>query len=111
LSGGVSQDAGWLALGVVNLWLGVRLMRRGPSVGRIAALLAAAAAAVLVKTAAITIVPAVGVALLVAARRAPPRARRFLPLIVGCAAVIAVALVTTRQVGSRAPGFGDLHGF
>ncbi|MDQ3936492.1 MAG: DUF2142 domain-containing protein, partial [Actinomycetota bacterium] len=58
VSAGVNPDAALFATFSIALWLGVRVLRRGPSWGSVAALLAVVAAAALVKPAGMALLPA-----------------------------------------------------
>lgn len=73
ISSVASNDVPAAALCTVSLWLLVRLLRRGPTVGRAAAVGAALGLAALAKVSALALVPAVGVALLWLAWREPGR--------------------------------------
>lgn len=91
ISSSVTPDALLYPLCTFVLWLGVRYLRRGPSVGRGISLAAVTAAAILAKPAAYALLPAVLAALgigLWRARSAAPR--RLAPVAV--AAVLALSL-------------------
>ena len=104
VSAGVNPDALLFASYSMALWLGVRLLRRGPSRGAIAGLVAATAVAVLAKPAGVAVVPALGLVLLVLARR---HGRRPGLAVAGAVAIVAALVVagvlTERDVQDRAP--------
>ncbi|HEX8067143.1 MAG TPA: DUF2142 domain-containing protein [Thermoleophilaceae bacterium] len=118
VSGGVNADAGLLALWSIELWLGVRVLSRGPSRATVSALVATAVAACLVKTTALVMIPPLGLVLLLAARRAgrPHRLGR-LHVAAGaaaCAAAAVVAVAASRDLADRIlldAGPGDLRAF
>ena len=115
VSSGVNPDAALFAATSIALWLGVRVLRRGPTHGTVAALLAVTAAAGFVKAAGLALVVPTLFALVVSARR-----RGSSGLLFGLlgAAAGAVALVASselgRGLGDRAPieaGLTELRGF
>ena len=75
ISAGINPDAAMIPAWAVVMWLGVRLLRRGPSWRGVIALLAATTAALLVKATSFGLIPAVGLVLAVTAVRAARRRR------------------------------------
>ncbi|HKG16595.1 MAG TPA: DUF2142 domain-containing protein [Solirubrobacteraceae bacterium] len=63
ISAAINPDAGMIAAWALVLWLGVRLLVRGPSVGGVLALLAATLVALLIKATSFGLLPAVALAL------------------------------------------------
>jgi hypothetical protein len=113
LSAGVNADAGLFAAFSIAFWLGARVLLRGPGRWSMAGLLAATAAAALVKPAGMALLPAVALALGVAARRRGVGARAVVAGGVAGAAVVALTVVAQRGLGERAPigpVLGDLPG-
>lgn len=105
MTAGVNPDALLFAMYSMTLWLAVRVVRRGPTRGSVAALVAATAAAGLTKAAGLALVPAVVLVLVVAlarGRRLPPARAAVASLAVG-AAVVGAGLVAGRGVADRAP--------
>lgn len=101
VSAGVNPDALLFACFAVALWLCVRLLRRGPSRGAIAGLIAATAAAVLTKAAGLALVP--GVVLVLFLLVSPERRRRAgVAVVAGAAALVAAGLLLTRNLADRA---------
>jgi 4-amino-4-deoxy-L-arabinose transferase-like glycosyltransferase len=70
ISGGINPDGAMIALWALVIWLGVRLLRRGPTRGGALALVAATLGALLTKATSFGLLPAVGLALGVSAYRA-----------------------------------------
>jgi Predicted membrane protein (DUF2142) len=68
ISAAINPDAGMIAAWALALWLGVRLLTRGPTVGGVLALLAATLAALLTKASSFGLLPAVALALALSAR-------------------------------------------
>ncbi|TML35831.1 MAG: DUF2142 domain-containing protein [Actinobacteria bacterium] len=101
MSSGVNPDAGAYAASAFVLWLGVRVIRRGPSRENVVGLLAALAVMGLMKVSTLTMAPAVGLALFIAARRAHVRLsggwRRWLAGAAGLAIAAGLVLATTRH--------------
>jgi 4-amino-4-deoxy-L-arabinose transferase-like glycosyltransferase len=115
VSAGVNPDAALFAASSVSLWLGVRILRRGPTRAAVAGLLAATALAAFAKAAGLALLPGVLLVLVVAARRRGVTARRWAPLAVGASAAVALAaLLAQRELGRLVPhdgGLGDAKGF
>ncbi|MEA2398065.1 MAG: hypothetical protein QOK25_1621 [Thermoleophilaceae bacterium] len=116
MSGGVNPDSGAFALASLVLWLGVRVLRRGPSRWSVAGLLATLLAAGLVKTAMLALVPAVAVALLVSFRRSQQASgagsRRTLVWAAGlCGLGVAGGLIASRHALQNFPSNGGIRGF
>lgn len=96
IASSVSPDSAMLAMWAITMWLGVRLLRHGPTPRGAFALFLAVGVACVVKATSYALVPAAAAALLVAivrAHRGPARvpARRL----VTAAGVAALALVVT----------------
>lgn len=115
ISAGVNPDALLFAAVSLALWLAVRLLRRGPTRGGVAALMAVTAVAVLSKAAGLALVPGVAFVLLVVARRYGRRARAAGAVaLAGGLAVVAGGLALDRTIGERASldvGLDELRGF
>ena len=87
ISASVTPDALLFALWALALWLGARIIGRGPALGTAAALGAVIGLAVLTKATSYALVPAAGLALLVGVARHRPAARGRAALAVGAAAL------------------------
>jgi predicted membrane protein DUF2142 len=115
VSAGVNPDALLFASWSIALWLGVRVLRRGPAPATVAGLVAATALAALTKAAGLALVPAMVFVFVVAAARQAARPRRA--AVVGIAAGAAITLAgvaVARGLGSRAPidaHVGELRAF
>ena len=115
VSSGVNPDALLFAVTSIALWLGVRVLARGPDRGTVAGLVALTAAAGFVKAAGLALVIPTLFALGVAARRRGSSGLRLglLGVVAGAMAIAADAAFG-RGVGDRAPielGFEGLRGF
>lgn len=113
VSSGVNPDALLLASVSMALWLGVRLLRHGPSLGYIAAFLGAVLVAATTKAAGVALVPAAMLVLLTLALR---RDRHRLGSAAAFAAIgagIAAAgfALDQRVRASIWPELGELRGF
>ncbi len=115
MSSGVNPDAGAFAGAAFVLWLGVRVLRRGPTRANVIGLLVALALTALVKTSLLTLAPAVLIALVLAARRSGVRVRRgwrsAVVVGVGLAAVVALGLVATGRALRFLAGGSKLGAF
>jgi 4-amino-4-deoxy-L-arabinose transferase-like glycosyltransferase len=115
MSAGVNPDGALFAAAAVALWLGVRVLRRGPTRASVAGLLTAAALAGLVKVAGLALVPAVVFVLVCAARRRGGRSRRSVALALGAgAAIVTASLVATSRLArieTVDAGLGDIRTF
>jgi predicted branched-subunit amino acid permease len=92
LSASVTPDAALFALWSVSFWLGVRLLRRGLSLGRVLAFFLAVGAACCVKATSYALIPAAGLVLVVALVRARPFGRSALLALGAAAASLVVTL-------------------
>jgi hypothetical protein len=101
ISAGINPDAAMIAAWAVVMWLGVRLLRRGPSWRGAGALLAATAAALLVKATSFGLIPAVAVVLAMTAVQAARR-QRLDPVRAVQLGVVAAALVGLVAVSGAA---------
>jgi 4-amino-4-deoxy-L-arabinose transferase-like glycosyltransferase len=110
MSGGVNQDSASFATTALVLWLGVRMIRRGPSGRGLAALAAALLAAALVKTVLLSLLPAAAIAVLVSYRRSGARLPRW-GAAAAAAAVVVAGLVASGSLADRVPAVADLDGF
>ena len=102
ISAGVNPDALLFTLAATCFWLIARILRRGATVKRAAALGAVVAAGVLTKPLFLGLLPAAGIALLIAAlrgRRPTPSARRVLVVIGATLALAAVPVLLYDVVG------------
>jgi hypothetical protein len=101
MSAGVNPDAGAYAAAAFVLWLGVRVIRRGPSRENVLGLLVALVVMGLMKVSTLTLALAVGLALFIAARRARIRLsggwRRWVAGAAGLALSAALVLATTKH--------------
>ena len=118
ISAGINPDAAMIAAWAVVMWLGGRLLRRGPSWRGVVALLAATAAALLVKATSFGLIPAVVVVLAMTAVRAGRRQRldpaRVLQLGVVAAALVGLVAVSgaaDRLSRALTGGNASLRGF
>jgi hypothetical protein len=116
VSAGVNPDAALLALTSLGLWLGVRVLRRGPTRATVAGLVAVTAAAGFVKAAGLALVIPALFALVVAARRRGARVRLGLGLAGTAAGAVAVVATSAlgRDLGERTPvdaGLTELRAF
>lgn len=116
VSSGIAPDAALFAVTSVGLWLGVRVIRRGPTRATVAGLLAVTVAAGFVKAAGLALVVPALFALAVGARRRGGRAAIGLAAAgaaAGAAAVVATSALG-RGLGERAPvetGLTELRAF
>ncbi len=92
MSGVISVDNLLVAVVTAFLWAAVRLVRRGPSTGRVLAASGFAAAATLTQGRGLVTIPVLVVALAVAWLRHRPAAREMLPRALAAAATIVAAL-------------------
>lgn len=90
ITAAINPDAAMVAVWAVVLWLGARVLRRGATRASLLALAGATLAALLTKATSFALLPAVGVVLAVAGRRAL-RGRHAGPLEVGVTGAVAVA--------------------
>lgn len=115
ISAGVSPDGALFAATSVVLWLGVRVLRHGPTRATVAGLLAATVVAALVKLAGLALVPAVVFVLISAARRSGSRpARATAAATVAVSAIAASGLLATGRLGRLETvdaGPGDIRTF
>jgi hypothetical protein len=113
MSGAVNPDAAAFATGGLVLWLAVRTLRRGPTRGNVAGLVATVLAAALSKTVLLTLAP-VAIAAIVAGRarttgRLPVRAMAAAAILFTLLAAATLALSGT--VREKLTGPGDPLGF
>jgi len=115
MSAQVSPDAAVLAAWSMALWLGVRVIRRGPTRGHVAGLVVIATVVPFVKVAGLGLVPAIAVALVIGARRSGHRAGRVAPLAaIGCALLAVGSITAARGVGrlgTVGADLGDVRAF
>lgn len=119
ISAAINPDGAMIAAWAMVLWLGVRLLRREPSVGGVVALLAATLAALLIKATSFGLLPAVALVLVIAGRRAlhgrRPRVIELTALGVlaggAIAAVIATGATNRLSGGLNGAGHPSLRGF
>ncbi|MEA2374674.1 MAG: hypothetical protein QOD53_1137 [Thermoleophilaceae bacterium] len=114
MSGAVNPDAAVYALSAIVLWLGVRLLRRGPTLLGVVSLLAALLAGGLVKSGLLTLGPAVAVAAIVSVRRARAAGSgwKLAPWQVATASALVLAggLAASRHVFDNLPRAAELRG-
>ena len=115
MSSGVNPDAGAFAGAAFVLWLGVRVLRQGPTRANVIGTLVALALTALVKTSLLTLAPAVGLALLLAAHRTGFRVRRGWTGVVlvgaGLVVVVGLALAATDRALRFLAGGAKLGAF
>jgi hypothetical protein len=92
ISASVNPDALLYVVWSIALWLGVRMLKRGLTLGQAIALLAVVGIGVTVKAAAYALLPAALLALFIGALRLRPRGRGVIA--VTCAALLAFAIPT-----------------
>jgi hypothetical protein len=97
MSAGVNPDAAAFAAAGFVLWLAVRMLRRGPTLGGLAAVVVALVAAALVKTVLLSLAPAVALAVLGGYRRANGELR---PWQIAATGVALIGLGVTLNAGS-----------
>jgi 4-amino-4-deoxy-L-arabinose transferase-like glycosyltransferase len=112
VSASVNPDAMLYAAWSLALWLGVRLLRRGATLGRVVALFAVVGLACLVKATSYALVPAALLALVVALRRGERSACAGAALVLTLGVWIVVARLTHRAASAQvaqAAGVTGLH--
>ncbi|HEX8073807.1 MAG TPA: DUF2142 domain-containing protein [Thermoleophilaceae bacterium] len=115
VSSGVNPDALLFALSSLTLWLGVRVVRRGPTAAGVSGLVAAAGLAPLANGRGLALAPPAALALVLAWRRSGRRVgRSALGVLAAVALLLAAGVASTRGLGGRLPArvdLEDLHGF
>jgi len=96
----INPDAGMIAAWALALWLGVRLLTRGPTVGGVLALLGATLAALLIKASSFGLLPAVALVLALSARRVLRGGSLTLRRLAAPAALVGAAIVAVVVSGA-----------
>lgn len=111
LGGGVSNDYLMIPAGAATLWLGARVMRRGPTFWGVFAASSAFAVALIAKPTSAGLAPALAFALLIAALRSERRLRALGTCMLGAAAPALLVLGSIALFGgANTTGLTDTEG-